>query len=246
MLKVEEYEFIMRKVPLVIDEFYHIFNRGVDRRTIFVDDDDALRFYVSLSLFNDVNFKNPGRTSVLHDLKGKDLVKYAIERAKERVPLVHITSFTLLPNHFHLKLKQAVEHGISIFLHKLSSGFAHYFNKRHERSGRLFQGVFKSVLVERDAQLFHLPCYIHLNTLDMTDLNWRDGGVIDWPRARRFMDHYKWTSHGVYMNKKQLLPVVNEQLVRQLYPSPERYLETLKTWSTRRVLLDKKHLTISA
>lgn len=141
-----------KRIPLVVDEKYHIFNRGVDKRVIFDDDQDYLRFYKSLEIFNIVepvtNFQEALRLS-------KEKVK--------REPLVALHSFCLLPNHFHLVLTQCVENGISTYLKRIAGGYSAYYNQKNDRAGTLFQGPFKRVHINSNKQLVYLLAYVNEN-----------------------------------------------------------------------------------
>lgn len=216
----------MRQIHFATNHFYHIFNRGIEKRQIFPEEKDFLRFYTSLFAFNDSNFRA---------IEGLD-VQTILRTHSEAVgsdPLVSIMSFCLLPNHFHLLVEQLTDDGISRFMHRLTSGYAHYFNKKYDRTGRLFEGPFKAVMVERDAQLEHLPRYIHLNALDHTDLKWREGKIENWEKAKKFLDQYRWSSHHVFQGKPQLLPIVQESVAKKMFETPSKYMEFLKQWSGR-------------
>ena len=137
-------------IPLVTGEKYHLFNRGVDKRTVFEDKTDFLRFYQTLSLFNT---EDP-------------IVNYSsalVQRCDTSKKLVQIESYCLLPNHFHLLVTQLIDGGISEFMKRVSVGHTGYFNEKYERSGSLFQGVFKRVLVDSDQQYNYLFAYINEN-----------------------------------------------------------------------------------
>ena len=139
-------------VPLITDEFYHVYNRGVDKRDIFMSKADYLRFYQILNLFNVVD-------PVEH-------YESAINNHKSTEPktkLVEVHAYALLPNHYHLILKQLVDGGISEYLKKVSGGYTSYFNQKQKRSGSLFQGKYKRVLVETDEQLNYLLTYVNEN-----------------------------------------------------------------------------------
>ena len=137
-------------VPLVTGEMYHVFNRGVDKRQTFLDQDDFVRLYHSLQTFNTVepiiNFKQ----AHLH-------------RNKSKQPLVAVYAYSLLPNHYHLLLKQLVDGGVSEFMKRVNGGYTLYFNEKNERSGSLFQGTFKRVLISGQKQLQYLFAYINEN-----------------------------------------------------------------------------------
>ncbi|KKU73680.1 MAG: hypothetical protein UX98_C0005G0056 [Parcubacteria group bacterium GW2011_GWA2_47_26] len=191
-----------------------------------------MRFYTSLFVFNDENYRGVlglDVNAVLHQFC--DQVTSIGDLVTKRKPLVNIVSFCLMPNHFHFLLEQIAEQGVPRFMHRIALGYAEYFNKKNDRTGRLFEGPFKAVLVQRDAQLEHLPRYIHLNALDLiTDLNWGEGKIADWARAEKFLEEYSWSSHGMYLNKPQLLPVIKKAIVEQIFDTPEKYINFLKQW----------------
>ena len=126
-------------VPLITGETYHIFNRGVDKRSIFSDKLDYYRFYNSLILFNTVK-----QSGSIFELRWKN------GWIREQSPLVDINAYCLLNNHYHLLLTQVVDGGISEFMKRLGGGYTSYFNERNKRSGSLFQGKYKRVLCRRD------------------------------------------------------------------------------------------------
>ncbi|MEK7071734.1 MAG: transposase [Patescibacteria group bacterium] len=147
----------MRKVQFANKEYYHIFNRGVDKRDIFVDQKDLGRFFQSMSEFNTLtptggiyaaSFRknNPLRNSVSKSEKLADFICYCLN-----------------PNHFHFMIQQTADRGIEKFMHRLGLGYSKYFNKKYERSGPLLQGPFKAVRIDSDEYLLHLSAYINLN-----------------------------------------------------------------------------------
>lgn len=139
----------MRKVPFVEDEYYHIYNRGVDKRPIFEDREDLERFVQSIKEFNSVEPIG----SIFENSFNK-------EKAPDK--LVEIVCYCLNPNHFHFILRPIVENGISEFMKRLG-GYTWYFNNRHKRKGALFQGVFKSSHINSNGYLLHVSAYVNLN-----------------------------------------------------------------------------------
>jgi len=139
-------------VPLITEEVYHIFNRGIDKRDIFMDKGDILRFYQSLQFFNSnepvVNFDSAKVQTKLHTVRNK---------------LVDIKAYSLLPNHFHLILVQREDGGISEFMKRVLGGYTSYFNQKYERTGALFQGTFKRVHMNSDEQYNYLFAYVNEN-----------------------------------------------------------------------------------
>ncbi|MFZ2523431.1 MAG: transposase [Minisyncoccia bacterium] len=135
---------------IVVGEYYHIYNRGVDKGIIIKDKRDLGRLIKCLELFNS---KEP--IGSLRDIKLGD--------HKIKTKLVEIVSYCLNRNHFHFLLKEMSEGGISEFMKRLTGGYTWYFNSKYRRSGSLFQGTFKSVLVTSNEQLLYLSAYINLN-----------------------------------------------------------------------------------
>lgn len=144
-----------RKISLAIGEHYHVYNRGVDKRIIFTDKYDIQRFFKSMVEFNVVDPIGSLYLNSLLQLRG--------ETPKLEQRLVNITAYCLNPNHFHLILEQLVDGGISEFMKRLSGGYTGYFNQKHDRSGSLFQGVFKDVHIDSNEYLLHASAYVNLN-----------------------------------------------------------------------------------
>ena len=143
----------MRRQPIVTGEYYHIYNRGVDKRDIFNNQKDMDRFIESILEFN--------RTEGIMSLA--NLRKTQIEAKPLSEPLVAIVAYCLNPNHFHFVLKQLVDGGISEFMKKLQGGYTYYFNVRHARSGSLFQGTFKSQLMGSENYFNKILGYVNKN-----------------------------------------------------------------------------------
>ena len=147
----------MRKNPLVTSLYYHIYNRGVDKRDIFMNKADLDRFVLSVKEFNTID-----PIGSIKDLMSSDVQRP--ERDKLQ-PLVSIVCYCFNQNHFHFVLKQEVDGGISEFFKRLLGGYTKYFNLIHNRSGALFQGRFKSNLIDDDAYFLKIRPYVHLNYL---------------------------------------------------------------------------------
>jgi len=146
----------MRKLKFITGEYYHIFNRGVDKRIVFQDKKDLERFLKSMEEFNTIN---PIGSIYEHSrLKNKfgNLVS-------KKTKLVNFICYCLNPNHYHFILEQLVDGGIEKFMHRLGVGYTNYFNKRYNRSGALFQGTFKAIHISSNEYLLHLSAYVNLN-----------------------------------------------------------------------------------
>lgn len=148
----------MRNIEFANGEYYHIYNRGVDKRTIFEDTDDFRRFFEGMQDFNAE--ETIGSLYEYRFIKNKKLGSSA---SKLRKPLVKFVAYCLNPNHYHFLLEQVSDDGISKFMHRLSTGYTKYFNKRHSRTGSLFSGRFKAIHVDSNEYLLWLSAYVNLN-----------------------------------------------------------------------------------
>lgn len=153
----------MRRAKFENGEYYHVFNRGVDKRKIFLCKSDYFRFLRSLEEFNQ---EEPIISLYIKDqLKAKSVVVRPLQESQKSQDdrLVEIISLCLLPNHFHLILKQLKTGGISEFMKRLGGGFTRFFNHKYGRNGVLFQGKFKSILIDSNEYLLYLSAYINGN-----------------------------------------------------------------------------------
>ncbi|HEY4490030.1 MAG TPA: transposase [Candidatus Paceibacterota bacterium] len=149
----------MRKTPLVTGEFYHVYNRGVDKRKIFNNHYDLERFLQSMEEFNSVEPIG----SIYENSYVKNNKKTQLGHRMSKLELVEFITYCLNQNHYHLLLRQKAEKGIERFMQKLGNGYTKFFNNKYKRSGVLFQGSFKSIHVESNEYLLHLSAYINLN-----------------------------------------------------------------------------------
>ena len=218
----------MRNIRFVNEGIYHVYNRSVEKREIFVDDQDRFRFIHDLFEFNDeapaVNFyyKRPFIQS--YEAKPRK-----IEQQKRKL-LVEILAFVVMPNHFHLLLRQIKENGISNFMHKLGTGYAMYFNQKYERAGSLFQGTYKAILVNQEAHFIHLPYYIHFNPLDLKFPEWRDREIKNYKQAMKFLENYRWSSFLDYIGKKNFPSVTQREFLNEFFEGPENYKKDAMKW----------------
>ena len=227
---------------LVTGEIFHVLNRGVDKRKIFLDDRDYLRFIHDLFEFNDVNpALNIGR--YLNGSQLNDLRNQSISRTPRKL-IVEILAFCLMPNHFHLLLRQRMEGGITKFMRKLGIGYANYFNQKYERTGTLFQGRYKAVLVNREVHFIHLPYYIHFNPLDLIMPEWRMGKIKNYKKAVKFLESYRWSSHLDYIGKKNFPSVTQREFLLKIFGGVENYRKVVKNWLKEIDLVEIKRLTL--
>ena len=176
-----------RKYPIAENEFYHVYNRGTDRRTIFLDEHDKERFVKLLYL---ANSEGPVVMENLENLSFKELVA----RGAEKTPLTAIGAYCLMKNHPHLVLKERSYGGISAFMQKLGTAFTMYFNKKYNRTGTLFASRFKAKHVSSDAYFRRLINYVHANPAELFEPNWKKGLVRDENRLKNELLAYRFSS----------------------------------------------------
>jgi REP element-mobilizing transposase RayT len=151
----------MRDTDFADDEYYHIYNRGVDKRLIFSNRHDLERLFLSMKEFNTVE---PVGSIHLSSFKLKNSgLKSGQPKIKQEKPLVEFVAYCLNPNHYHFILRQITDGGISEFMKRLGGGYTRYFNDRHQRSGALFQGKYKFAHIDSNDYLMHVSAYINLN-----------------------------------------------------------------------------------
>lgn len=129
----------------ILNGYYHLYNRGVEKRNIFMEDQDYAVFLGYLKQYLTLR-------------KGSDP-----QSAKSLANEVELVAFCFMPNHFHLLAKQNTINGITKLMRAICTNYVMYFNKKYDRIGTLFQGKYKGVLVDSDTYLLHLSRYIHLN-----------------------------------------------------------------------------------
>ncbi len=190
-----------RLVPLVSGEIYHIYNRGSEKRDIFTQPRDYRRFQNTFYYY-----QYQGPKSRLSKLSRNTFSSFIPQQDKK---LVEILAYCLMPNHFHFLVKQLKDGGISLFSSQLANSYTKYFNTKYRRVGSLFQGTFKSVLIESDEQFVHVSRYIHLNPIV--------SGMV------KELEAYPWSSYEEYLSGNSRYCALGEVLA--FFSSPERYKE---------------------
>lgn len=141
--------------------YYHIYNRGVEKRTIFLDEQDCTIFLHYLKLY-----LSPIEELKQLNLPGFRILKFIRLNLFQEIDLL---AFALMPNHIHLQIKQKTSDGIIKLMKRLATGYVMYFNRKYKRVGSLFQNRYKAARIETDEYLLHLSRYIHLNPAKIVD-----------------------------------------------------------------------------
>jgi len=197
-----------RKIEFAVDEFYHIYARGNDRKPIFLNDRDYSRF---LALMYVCNSSTP-----IH-LSNLSIVDFSLPFSLKRgETLVAIGAYCLMPNHVHFLIREVKDKGISQFMQKLLTSYSMYFNKKNSRTGSLFEHPFKARHIDEDEYLRYLLAYIHLNPIKINDSDsWSGKKVLHPESAKRYLDYYRYSSYPNYLGKKRIEDVI---LDRKVFP----------------------------
>ncbi|RJQ26808.1 hypothetical protein C4577_02760 [Candidatus Parcubacteria bacterium] len=220
-----------RSIPLINEEYYHIFNRGVNKQPIFLDKReyrralDLIEFYsysgkkISYSRFLSMSLENK-----------EEYMKLLFQNNKK---LINIVCFALMPNHFHFLLKQLEDNGISNFMSNFQNSYSRYFNIKNNRIGHLLQGQFKSVHIEDDSQLLHLSRYIHLNPYSSCIV-----------RSIEEVESYPYSSYHEYLNIKGS-KICSKEIILSQFRNLKDYQKFVSDRASYQKELEKiKHLIL--
>ena len=218
----DELAAIMRTVQFASGEFFHIYDRGVDKRKVFMVPGDYERFLRSMEEFNDANHSYS--YSTLSNPRNPN-------NRPERKPLVRVLAYCLMPNHYHFFLEQLEENGITRFMHRLGTGYTKFFNIKYERTGRLFESTFKGIHIATDQYFFHLSRYIHLNPVDL--LHHSSSSAEDFRNEiRPFLGAYPWSSLSQYLRLGfHGVVTVEPDRILSHFSDPADYERFLLDWS---------------
>ncbi|KKU79611.1 MAG: hypothetical protein UY06_C0017G0020 [Candidatus Amesbacteria bacterium GW2011_GWA2_47_70] len=175
-----------REMPLVTGEYYHVFNRGVARLPTFITKQDYQQAMLGLNYYHFI--KPPIKLSRFKRLNAQSKAEFLAKLSGSGDKLVDIISFVFMPNHFHLLLRQVTDGGVAKYMSLFTNSYTRYFNTRLHRPGPVFQGVFKAVNIDNNAQLLHLSRYIHLNPYV--------SGIV----SKVSLLTYPWSSMSYYLN----------------------------------------------
>jgi len=178
--------------------YYHLYNRGANRSTIFPRDEDFRDF---------------------------------VRRLRRNAPLHGITiiAWCLMPNHFHLLVRQRGDECAGRLVQCTCNGYAQAFNRRYGHSGTLFQGRYQAILADSDEYLRYLCCYIHTNPVKdgfaVAAELWPHSNYADWVGERRSIQ-----TDAAAIEQR----AVEQAFVAEFFGSPVRYREFVRSWPQRK------------
>jgi putative transposase len=209
----------IRKTAFVPKEYYHIYNRGNSKQTIFHDEQDYQRFINLLYLSNTKkNFR-------VNDIS-KDIFTF-----DRRERLVSIGVYCLMPNHFHLLISQMEDGSISKFMQKLTTAYSMYYNLKYKRTGSLFEGKFKSKHLGIELYLKYIFSYIHLNIIKLIDKNWKKDGIKNKREAVEFLKNYKYSSYQDYLGiTREENKILNRKSFPDYFSTRDKFKREVFDW----------------
>lgn len=209
-----------RLTPLINDGYYHVFNRGVEKREIFLDGKDYSRFLITLYYYQ---FSGPKpKLSTYKRFRKNDFENHP--------KIVEIISYCLMPNHFHLILRQNGDNGISEFMSKSTNSYTKFINTKYKRVGSLLQGQFKAEVIESDEHLIQVNRYVHLNPFVAEIVK----DLKDFP----YSSYKEYTEDATNI-------ICNTQPILSLFTNKQAYVEFIKDYADYSKKLHRiKHLLI--
>lgn len=203
----------LRKQVFAPGEYYHLYNRGTEKRIIFLDEQDYRHFLFLMYICNtekSITLRSVGEF---------------FERGEE---IVDIGAYCLMPNHFHILVREKIEAGISKYMRKLLTGYSMYFNKKYKRTGKLYENVFKSIHAAKDNYLKYIYSYIHLNPAKLIDKNWKENKNKSPIKLLQYVFEYPYSSLKEYTNQK--FKIINPSQFPAYFKKPNDHKKELFGW----------------
>lgn len=203
----------IRKQSFAPNEFYHLYNRGTEKRIIFKDIKDYKHFLFLMYICNTI--------------KSIELRKIG-ENFDRGETLIDIGAYCLMPNHFHILVHEKIEGGISKYMLKLMTSYSMYFNKKYKRTGKLYEEKFKSTHVNTDRYLKYLYSYIHLNPAKLIDKGWKENKSKNTRQLLEYISTYFYSSFQEYSNSN--FKIIDPQPFPSYFKNIDEHKKELFEW----------------
>ena len=209
----------LRKQNFIEGEYYHLYNRGVEKINVFLDDSDYKKFKYLMYICN------TKKSIIFRDIS---------DDFDREETIVDIGAFCLMKNHFHLLLREKTEGGITLFMRKFLTAYSMYFNKKNKRTGKLWQGVFKSSHINNDNYLKYIYSYIHLNPAKYVNKDWKEDIKRNSNVIFEFVKNYKYSSLPIYLDvaKGYDTKILNESVFPNYFENSAGHKKELSEWLT--------------
>lgn len=220
---------MLRKEKFVPGEYYHIYSRTILNSAEFKNYKNAGRLKQAFLISNSTNSSEAFQ--FIRNYKNaptEDILKI-LESGKK---LIDILCYTIMPDHYHLLVREIKDDGIKNFIHKCNTSIAKYINIKNERRGPLFESRFKSKHINTNEYLLHLSLYIHLNPLDfLVGKDWRKHALKNWPLIKPKLLNYQWSSLKHFLNITQKNPIISgAEIIKEQFDSEKEYENFLRDW----------------
>lgn len=221
---------MLRKEKFAPGEYYHIYNRTLSNIPVFKERGNCDRLMQAFLLANSTQASKAFQ--FLRDNKNAS-IEDALEITKNGKKLVDVICYTIMPDHYHLLLKEKLEGGITSFIHRCNISVVKYINTKTDRRGPLFESLFRSKHVATNNYLLHLSLYIHLNPLDfLVGKQWRKHGLPNWNQIRNKLINYHYSSLKTFLNKNHNDKIISgTEIIKGQFKNEKEYESFLCEWS---------------
>ena len=207
----------MRLIKFAEGEYYHVCSRSTDQKQLFFDDVDKARF-----LFLILHFQSPTPIHntgwYAHSFLKKQV--YAPTKSKLsdilKTRYIELVAFAMMPNHFHLLLKNMEDQILSIYMHRVLTAYSKYFATKYKKPGHVFQGPFRAVHIKNNVQLLHTSAYIHKNPIDIKELG---NDILN----------YQWSSYQDYVSTNRWGKLLETKIVSEQFNNQNAYRNFVET-----------------
>ena len=205
----------MRNIKIAPGEHYHLFNRAVNKQVIFHDVRDYARFLFLILYFqSEIKFPQIGR--IVKEFVKSRAFDTGDEQEISKNRTVELVAFCIMPNHFHLIVKELEEGGIADYMQRVLTAYSKYYNVKYEKSGHVFQGPYRVVHIENDRQMLYLSAYVHRNPRELKGWLGREGS-------------YPWSSYTDFVERNRWSKLLMPDIILGSFKGPEKYKKYLKT-----------------
>ena len=222
----------MRKEKFIPNEYYHIYNRTIMNVPVFKDGQNAKRIKQSMLFANSTISSKIFQ--FLRDNEKQSEIKFieAMNMLTKGEKLVDILCYAIMPDHYHMLIKERVDGGIINFVRKCDISITKYINTRNKRRGPIFESLFRSKHIDSNKYLTHLSTYIHLNPLDIiSGKEWRNHKLENWSKIRKKIIDYPWSSLKFFLEEKFDPIVSGEKVILEQFKNKKDYESFLCEWS---------------
>ncbi len=211
-------------------EYYHVYSRTILNTPEFKDNTNAKKLVSNFLIAN-----SPNSSEIFQYLRNNKTApqNQILEMIQYKERLVDILCYCIMPDHYHLLLRERKENGIYNFIHKCNTAIAKYINVKKDRLGPLFESRFKTKHIDSNTYLIHLSIYIHLNPLDiLSGKAWRNHSLQNWHLQKKKLLEYPWSSLKSFLLDNYNDPILSGiQVIANQFSHKNDYENFMREWS---------------